>query len=135
MHLVDTNIFIRFLTRDDPKKADRCFSLLESAGQGTLKLQTTETVVAEVVYILSSKRLYNLSRGDVYEKLVPILKTRGLKLSHKRIILVALEIYSKYTIDFEDAILIANMRRNKADGIYSYDRRFGKVAGVKRLEP
>ena len=135
MQFVDTNVFIRFLTKDDPQKAERCFELLESARKGKVKLQTTESVVSEIVYTLSSKRLYNLYPQDIYEKLLPILKIRGFKISHKRTIIAALGIYSKYKIDFEDAILVANMLRTEAKEIYSYDRGFDKIVDIKRLEP
>src|SRR3989344_8580749 len=95
MQFVDTNIFIRFLTKDDPKKADACFDLLQRAEKGEINLQTTESVIAETVYILESKRLYNLSRKEIYQKLFPLLKIKSLKIPYKNSLLLALDIYSK----------------------------------------
>lgn len=135
MQFVDTNIFLRFLTKDDPKKAEKCLALFESANKKEIKLQTTESVITEIVYILSSKRLYNLSRLEVYEKLVPILKMRGLKIPNKRTLITALIIYSEYTVDFEDAVLVANTLKTESREIYSYDRGFNKISEIKRLEP
>ncbi len=34
MRFVDTNIFIRYLTNDDPRKAQACFDLFQRAKQG-----------------------------------------------------------------------------------------------------
>ncbi len=55
MPFVDTNIFLRYLTRDDPDKAQACFELFKRAEANQITLTATETVIAEVVYVLSSK--------------------------------------------------------------------------------
>ncbi|KKQ77065.1 MAG: putative ribonuclease VapC [Parcubacteria group bacterium GW2011_GWA1_38_7] len=135
MYFVDTNIFIRFLTNDHPTKARKCFELLGNANQGKIKLQTTESVISEIVYILSSKRLYNLPRVDITQKLMPVLKISKLAIPQKRTLMKALEIYVDYKIDFEDAILIANMYRTKTKEIFTYDEGFEKIPQIKRLKP
>ncbi len=57
MVFIDTNIFIRFLTKDDPVKAAACYRLFEQAQRQEIELVTSEAVIAEVVFVLSSKRL------------------------------------------------------------------------------
>ena len=57
-------------------KAQRCKELLEQANRGEVELTTLESVIAEIVFILSSKRLYNQFRRDI----------RGTALSLRRII-------------------------------------------------
>ena len=52
---VDTNIFIRFITKDDPVKAQKCYLLFQEAKNNKILLTTTKSILAEVVYILSSK--------------------------------------------------------------------------------
>lgn len=135
MRFVDTNLFIRFLTQDDLKKAEACFELFKSAQSGSIKFETTETVIAEIVYILSSRRLYNLKRKEIVTRLMPILRIKGLKVANKRVILRALEFFDLYKLDFEDALLLAHMERVKVKELYSYDKGFDKVPGIKRLEP
>ena len=135
MQFVDTNIFIRFLTKDDPKKAGKCLSLFQKAEKGKLNLQTTESIVAEIVYILESKRLYNLTHIEIYSRLLPILRIKGLKIPYKNTLILGLEIYSKNNIDFEDAILIAFTLNTDTTDIYSYDKGFDKMPGINRLEP
>ena len=51
---IDTNLFIRYLTNDDSKKADRVDRLLEQAANRKIKLLTAEIVLAEVVWVLES---------------------------------------------------------------------------------
>ena len=135
MPFVDTNIFIRYLTNDDPAKAQACFTLFQDIKNNNIDLITTEAVVAEVVYVLSSKRLYNLPRNDIRARLYPLLSLPGLSLPNRQAILQALDIYVTHTIDFEDALIVAHMQSQHESQVYSYDRGFDKIQGVKRLEP
>lgn len=132
---VDTNIFLRHLTNDDPEKAPACFELFKLAQQDKIKLTTSESVIAEIVYMLSSKNVYNLPRQEIKKRLVPILSIRSLKLEHRETMLKALDLYEVYKLDFEDCLSIAHMERQQLHEIYSYDRDFDRVGEVKRLEP
>ena len=135
MQFVDTNIFLRFLTNDDPVKARKCFDLFENARLGKIKLQTTESVLTEVVYILSSKKLYALSPKEIYERILPMIKIKTLKILNKKTLLRAFQLYIRYKLDIEDSILLAQMEDGRVKEIFSYDRGFDKVAEIKRLEP
>ena len=137
MQFVDANIFIRYLTRDDPEKAAACRRLFEQAKLGQVRLTTSEAVIAEVVFVLSSKRLYNLSRQEIRARLYPLVSLSGLKMVSSRSCLRALDLYGSNNIDFEDALTIAEMERRKIAELYSYDRDFDQVPGhtFKRLEP
>lgn len=135
MHFVDTNIFLRYLTNDDVTKARKCFTLFQKAKAGEIALTTSEAVIAEVVYLLSSKRVYNLAREKVVALLRPLLHLSGLKLPYRAMHLRALELYAAFTLDYEDALTIAHMERQKITNIYSYDRDFDQIPAIKRLEP
>ena len=134
MQFVDTNIFIRHLTRDDPEKAEACFALFQKAERNEVTLTTNEAVIAEVVYVLSSRTLYSLSRGAIRALLYPILSLQGLKLPNRRMYLRALDVYAATNLDFEDALIVAHMERLKMSDLVSYDRGFDHVPGVVRLE-
>lgn len=47
----------------------------------------------------------------------------------------ALDLYAIYPLDFEDAIILARMERQKITELYSFDRGFDAVAGITRREP
>jgi predicted nucleic acid-binding protein len=137
MNFIDTNIFIRYLVKDDQDKAEACFRLLEKAKASKVELFTSESVIAEVVFVLSSKRLYNLSHQDIRVRLYPILSLPGLKMSNRRQYLRALDVYGNNNIDFEDALSIATMERKKISQIYSYAEDFDRVKDceISRIEP
>ncbi|MGB2693911.1 MAG: PIN domain-containing protein [Dehalococcoidia bacterium] len=132
---VDTNIFLRYLTRDDPLKAQRCFELFQSVKAGREDATTSESVIAEVVYVLSSPKHYDVSREQIRQLLVPMLTLRTMRLNNRRTYLRALDLFVDYAIDFEDALSIAHMERQGLTSILSYDRDFDQVPEIIREEP
>lgn len=135
MMFLDANIILRFLTRDDPVKAQRCFELLQRADRGEVQLVTSESVIAEVVYVLSSPRLYHLPPARIRDLLLPIINMRGLRLSPRRLYQRALAVYAGHHVDFEDALTVAHMERRGISEVLSYDQHFDRVEGVVRREP
>ena len=135
MYFVDTNVFIRFLTKDDPTKAMACFKLFQKAAASQITLYTSEAVIAEVVYVLASKKLYSLERGEIRTRLYPLLSVRGLQLAERDVYLRALDLYAAYSLDFEDAFIAAHMDHQRIGELYSYDTNFDKTPGMWRLEP
>jgi predicted nucleic acid-binding protein len=135
MPFIDANVFIRYLTRDDPPKAEACFALFQRAKRDEITLVTTESVIAEVVYVLSSKQLYGLPRGTIRDLLYPLLSLPGLKLAYRKTYLQALDVYAGHNVDFEDAVIVAQMERQSETELYSYDRDFDQVPGITRIEP
>ena len=135
LYFFDTNIVIRYLTNDDEKKAQKCLELFRKAERKEILLTTSESVIAEIVYILSSRSLYNLSREEVRKRLYPILNLKGLKLKNKNTYMEALDVYVSKKIDFEDALTFSLMKKEGIEDIYSYDRDFNKFSEITRKEP
>lgn len=135
MQFIDANIFLRHLTRDDPDKAAACLALFQKARRREVLLTTSEAVIAEVVYVLSSRAVYNLPRDQIRARLYPLLSLPGLKLPHRKTYLRALDLYASYPLDFEDALIVAHMERQGMAELISYNRGFDQVVGIRRLEP
>lgn len=137
MRFLDTNVILRYLTRDDEAKAEACYQLFQRVGRGEEELLTCEAIVTEVVYVLSSRRApYRLSHEEIRGRLVPILTLRGLRLPQKRVYIRALDLYAAAPfLDFEDALAVAHMERQGVTEIVSYDRDFDLVPELQRVEP
>ena len=135
MKFLDSNVILRYLTRDDPKKAEDCYGLFQKVKRGEIELTTCEAVIAEIVYVLSSHILYNLPRDQICSLLLQIINLYGLKLPQKRLYIRALDIYTSKNIDFEDALSFAHMEKRQIKEIYSYDSDFDKLEELIRLEP
>jgi predicted nucleic acid-binding protein len=136
MRFLDANIFLRYLTRDDEVKADACFRLFQRLKSGQERATTSEVIIAEVVYVLAARTLYNLRPDEISARLRPLLAVRGLRIAHKRSCLQALDLYATYPfLDFEDALAVAEMQRQGLQTILSYDRDFDRLEQVSREEP
>lgn len=137
MRFLDTNILLRFLTGDDPAKAAASADLLVRADAGEEELLTSETVIAEVFYVLTRGRSgYQVERVELAERMKPVIVARSLRLPDKASVLRALDVYETYpALDFEDALSVAHMESSGISEIVSYDRGFDRVEGVVRVEP
>ena len=137
MKFVDTNIFIRYLTRDDESKAQACYKLFQQVREGDEELFTTETVIAEIAYVLSSPRSgYRLGHEEIRDRLLPVITLRNLRIPTKGVILRALDVYATSpSLDFEDASAVAHSERQGVTEIVSYDKDFDLIPGIRRLEP
>jgi predicted nucleic acid-binding protein len=133
-HFVDTNVFLRYLTNDDPKKADRVERLLKRAIDGRISLLTNLMVVAELVWTLES--YYGLPRPEISQKLALILNTPNLEIPERQRILKALALYGEKNIDFADAYNAHFAKEQGVTSIFTYDKRhFDRIEWMKRAEP
>jgi predicted nucleic acid-binding protein len=137
VRFLDTNVILRYLTRDDPVKADACMRLLRRAEAGEEELMTSETVVSEIFYVLTRGRgAYRVDRNELVARVLPIVQARGLRLPEKGVVLRALAVYGTYRfLDFEDALSVAHMESAGIEAIVSFDRGFDRVPAVRRVEP
>lgn len=131
---LDTNIFIRYLTNDDPAKADRVEKLLEQAAKGERQLVTTELVVAEVVWVLES--FYNMDNVAIAPMIKAILATPGMEVINGALVEKAVGHYLEKNIDFIDGYIAAVMERRNIPEIFSYDKKhLARITAIKRREP
>jgi len=133
MKFVDTNIFIRYLTNDFPRKADACEKLFRNAIIRKEVLFTTELVIAEIIWVLES--YYELPKEDVQDKVGKILNTPNLTCPHKDLIIEALALYSEKNIDYIDAYNALILKEKGIGKAFSYDKHYDRIDWLARLEP
>ena len=133
MRFVDTNIFLRFLTNDDPVRADACEELFARAVAGKEKLFTSELVIAEIVWVLES--YYELDKNEIRVKIEKILNTKNLYCPNKEVILHGLAAYDEKNIDYIDAYNAFLIKLAGITELYSYDKHYDRLPWLKRLEP
>ena len=125
MRFLDTNIFIRFLTNDNPGKADACEKIFKKAVKKEETLFTTDMVIAEIVWVLES--FYKLPKKEVQDKVEKILNTPNLICPHKDLILSALTLYSEKNIDYIDAYNALIIKDKGIEELYSYDKDYDRI--------
>ena len=141
MIFLDTNVFLRYLVEPDSAanhaRQEIAATLFDAADRGEVKVTTSEAVLAEVAFILSSKRQYGLGADEVATILAPIIRSPGLSLprGQKRRYLRALEIWSENPrLGFVDA-LTASSVENTDTRLATFDRDFNRFTGILRWEP
>lgn len=132
---VDTDVIIRLLTGDDLAKQQAARTLFEQVESGDITLAAPDTVIADAVYVLSSPRLYAQSRAQVSAMLGRLVRLPGFRVAQRPLLLAALQLYAATSIDFGDAMILASMRQEGSDTLYSYDRDFERFPDVRRREP
>ena len=127
---VDTNVFLRFLTNDDPAKAKRAETLFRDAIRGKIRLATSLLVIAEIIWTLES--FYKLEKPDIAAKVEKILNTPNLDCPEAPLLFMALDLYVHANIDFVDAYNAFHMRERGLAQILTYDRKhFARVPWVQ----
>jgi predicted nucleic acid-binding protein len=131
---IDTNIFLRFLTNDDPAKAARAGRLFRDAVNGRVSLTTSALVIAEIVWTLDS--FYGLPKPQIAEKVEKILNTPNLECDESERILQALDTFVHENVDYIDAYHAFLMKDLGITRIATYDRKhFGRIPWVEIIEP
>jgi len=133
MRFIDTNLFIRYFTRDDEEKAQKVLALLKRVERDKERITTSPLVIFETIFTLES--FYEVPKKEIKELMLPILKLKGLKLSNKEIYEQALDVHVKKNISFTDAFNSVYILKKGIKEIYSYDEDFDKIEGIKRVAP
>jgi predicted nucleic-acid-binding protein len=129
---VDTNVWIRYLTRDDQAKYAAVENLLTDAEAGAHVLTTSHVALAELEWTLRS--FFQRPKDDVVPALRRLLNLRSLHADRRHVLQDALSLYGRHNVDFVDAYNAADMQSRGIETVVSYDRDFDRL-GVKRLAP
>ena len=130
---VDTNIFLRYLTKDDPSKYEKCREMFKRAMKGEIAITTSGMVIAELVWTLLS--YYKVPKAEVIEKVSVIVGTKNLSIPEKHMVADALVLYARKNIYFIDAYNAVFMRYHGLREIFSYDEDFELMEDIQRREP
>jgi uncharacterized protein len=130
--LLDTNVIIRFLTGDHPAHSPRSRKLFSRAATGDVTLVVTDLALAETASVLQS--FYSLDRSAIAAALKDLIESAGIEVENKTILLSALRNFAQTDVNFVDAYHAA-VAAAESMAIASFDRDFGRFAGVERVEP
>ena len=131
---VDTNVFLRAFVRDVSTQAEAAISLFKKAAEGKVKLETSDLVIAEIVWTLES--YYELERREILAKVLAILNTRGLAVESRDLLARAALLYESLQIDFIDAYNGLWMGEHQLSKVLTFDQKHFKcIAGIEALTP
>ena len=108
--LIDTNIFVRFATRDLPDEAKVCQKLFDKIEEGKILPYISLISFFEINYLLT--KTYSFSKEKTLKFLEEIMKLRNMTVLKKVEIDSVLSIYKKRRVGLADALLISQMRKD-----------------------
>ena len=122
MHLVDTNVLVRFLVKDNLPQFEQSKKWFQEAEMGKRKLLISVVVIAEVCYVLES--VYNTKRSEIARVLEAFLEQTWFEVENREVLLSLWEDYTS-GLHFVDSYLIAWSKMNEG-GILTFDRQLSK---------
>ena len=123
---LDSNVILRYLL--DESQA----SSIEKILKGKEKLVVLDIVFAEVVWTLN--RFYKWKKERIVEVASSLLELDSIKVN-KSLLSKSLKIYRDQNVKYTDAYIAASMLVKEGRSIYSYDKHFDRISGVKRIQP
>lgn len=127
---VDTNVFLRFFVRDAEPFYLKARELFEKAEKGSMKLETSDLVIAEIVWVLES--YYAFSRAEIQRVIDTILETRNIRVANQSRITEAVRHYASGKMDFIDAYNVAYMKAKNFKKVATFDvKHFKNIEGLE----
>ena len=117
--LLDANILIRFLVRDDEILYQKSLEIIKEIEQGEKEALLMDFILAEIIYVL--KRIYKIDKIQISNVLKKILLNDYFYTDNKLVTFEALDIYANKNIDFADAMLCAKKNLEGFE-IVSFDK-------------
>jgi len=130
-YIIDTNIFLRTLIKDDDKVFSDCISLLELVKKNKINVVVPGVVFAEVIWVLSS--FYKFPKSKAIQAVKSIQKLSGIKIIDSYEYNQAFSFYEENNVKYIDC-LIASLVKDKSYVVISYDKDFDKLK-IKRQQP
>jgi predicted nucleic acid-binding protein len=131
---LDTNLFLRHLTNDNPDLSPRATALWRRIAADLEVVETADTVVFEAVFTLQS--FYRLSRVSIRDGVLPLLLLRSVRLANKRRYQRAFDLYITMPgLSFADCFHVALMESRGLTHMISFDHGLGRVPTMTRVEP
>jgi len=129
---VDTNVFLRFFVRDAESLYQKARELFEKAEKGEAKLETSDIVIAEIVWVLES--YYDFSKDEIKEVVDTILETKNIRVANHSRVKEAINNYIAGKLDFIDAYNIAYIKSKGSKKIATFDvKHFKNIEGLKNI--
>lgn len=126
VHLLDTNVIIRFLIGDDRALFDKAQTIFKQIEAGELAVVIMESVLMEALFVLT--KFYDIDRREASDDLKQILSLAFVCNPDKPQLTEALTLFAHKNIDFVDALLCAR-KRYENKGILGFDRDIKRCDG------
>ncbi|WP_026087556.1 PIN domain-containing protein [Chlorogloeopsis fritschii PCC 9212] len=126
---VDTNILVRYLTKDDEKQWQQASEIIEAGEQCFV----ANIVLCELVWVLRGKP-YHFSRGEISNTLEMMLQCSSFEFENQSLVYQALQRFKQGNADFSDYLIGAIAQQSGCTTIATFDRKLKGEKGFDLLE-
>jgi len=123
MTFIDANIFIRAITRDNLEMALLAASYFDRVNKGKVVGFVEDSTVAEVLFVLMSKKHYNFSRIEATIRLKILLEIENIHHDYKNQLINALDKFASSKLDFVDCLATSYKDACIVDKVFSFDKK------------
>jgi predicted nucleic-acid-binding protein len=117
--LIDTNVILRYLLKDNIDFYDTVVIFFENLKIGTEKAIILESVLTECVYVLI--KFYKIPKDETIRQLYELLCYKGIVNKDKKELKDALIFFSEKNIAIVDCILWAKAKNNNME-LLTFDK-------------
>ncbi|HXY57961.1 MAG TPA: type II toxin-antitoxin system VapC family toxin [Methylocystis sp.] len=125
MKAIDTNVVVRFLTRDDPEQSPKAKALIEAGD-----VFVSNGVLLETEWVLRS--VHKFSSAQVIASFRIFLGLPGVTVENPPVVVSAVN-WAASGLDLEDAFHLA--AAHDCEAFLTFDRRFAKRAKLVAAAP
>lgn len=129
---LDTNILLRYLTRDDPERLPKVRTLLLEAEDRGESLSINTVVLSELVWTLGGRQ-YRLSRKQITDILNELLLTPLFHFPHREQVVAAVADFRSGKADFADYLIGQLNRASGCGETVTFDRGLDETPGFRIL--
>jgi len=126
---LDTNIFLRYFTKDNQKMYDAVEIIFQLNDQSQVHLATSTIVLTEVMFTLRS--LYRLNKKIISQHVESILEIKNLLLIDQTNFQQAYRLHKKSGEKIADCLIVTQVPSRYA--LCSFDQGLSKIIGEKRF--
>ena len=128
---IDTNVLVRYLTRDDADQYQRAKAFLEATCTEKNPGYINTIVLSELVWVL--KAAYSATKDELVMVLDQILLTRQFEVAHRDAVRAALQDFKQGAADFSDSLIGRLNREAGCAETSTFDQKAGKLDGFHVL--
>lgn len=117
---VDTNVLVRYFTRDDAVQARKVDRFIDDALDEETKLHISDIVLCELVSVL--RAAYRLGKPAIVDVLEKVLATTAFSFDDRELLRAAVSDYIVGSGDFADYVIARRNRHSGCEHTVTLDR-------------
>jgi predicted nucleic-acid-binding protein len=128
---IDTNVLVRYITRDDPYQTQIATTFMNSLTvefPGFISL----VVLAELFWVLDHS--YKTSRTRIIYILQALLSSSELFIEDTELVYEAIAMYEETSADFDDCLIAQCAYESGCQNVVTFDRKAARAIGMRLLD-